>query len=567
MQDADYASMTLEEFVRLPNVVDFNTNYDAEFREFISDKPYIKVGTILTGGIVIAYAPEERIQGILRGLRRFYTNKYPFILGLMDRLSLSDAGIINIQNTPNLDLKGRGVLIGFVDTGIDYTNNAFRYEDGSSKIAYIWDQTAIGKPPQESYFGHEYSNEELNEALKTQNPHEHVPHVDTVGHGTFLASVAAGREIGEYVGAAPDSEIIMVKLRRAHPFYIDLLAINPNAQDAYESTDVMLGVRYILQKAQKLQRPVVICLGLGTNAGSHDGSSLFEKYFYSIVEETGVVLNFAVGNEANSKHHTNGSIAKEGDTQDVQFRCDNNVTSLSITIVTSPHDRMPVSIISPTGDTIAKVPITSNTFQKKLALENTTVRVQYFLGETNLVFIAVLQPTNGIWTIRLHGEVILDGEFNAWIALPQFVGGTVEALRPNPNITAICPATSNGPITSGSYNPRDGSLSISSSWGPTRTGAQCPDLVAPGVNIGGVVPGGYGTMSGTSVAAAITAGASALVLQWAIVYGNDPQINTLRMRTLLIRGCDRNQDLVYPNHQWGYGKLNLLNSFNVIRRL
>ena len=565
--DVDYSKMTLEEFVALENVVDFNTTYDAEFREYISDKPYIKVGAVLAGDIVIAYTTVEHIREIFRGLRRFYTNKYPFVLGLMDKASLSEAGIINIQNTPNMDLKGRGVLVGIIDTGIDYLNKSFKYEDNTTKIAYIWDQTKAGKPPSNSFFGTEYSAADINTALASKEPLNQLPHVDTIGHGTFLASVAAGREVGENVGAAPDSELIVVKLRKAHPFYIDMLAINKKTNEAYESTDVMLGVRYILEKAASLQRPVAICLGLGTNAGSHDGSSLFEKYFYSIVQGTGVAIILPVGNEATSKHHTSGIMPKEGDTVDIQLRCDNNVTSFSINIVVSQHDLMPVSIISPTGDVISKIPITNREFTKKLALENTTVSVQYFLGETNLTFISMILPTNGIWTIRLHGDIVLDGDYHSWIALPQFIDGTVESLTPNPNFTVVCPATSVGPITCGAYNPHDGALFISSSWGPSRIGLQNPDLVAPGVNIGGALPTGSGTMSGTSVAAAITAGAAALVLQWSIIHRNDPQMNTLKMKTFLTRGCERNPDLAYPNPRWGYGKLNLLNSFNVIRRL
>ena len=179
----------------------------------------------------------------------------------------------------------------------------------------------------------------------------------------------------------------------------------------------------------------------------------------------------------------------------------------------------------------------------------------------------IFAPTDGIWTIRLHGDIVLDGSYHAWIALPQFIDGTVESLTPNPNFTVVCPATSIGPIISGAYNPRDGSLFMSSSWGPSRTGIQNPDLVAPGVNVGGATPSGYGNMSGTSVAAAITAGAAAIILQWAIVHQNEPRVNTLKMRTILIRGCERSQDMTYPNPRWGYGKLNLLNSFNVIKRL
>ncbi len=88
-----------------------------------------------------------------------------------------------------------------------------------------------------------------------------------------------------------------------------------------------------------------------------------------------------------------------------------------------------------------------------------------------------------------------------------------------------------------------------------------PDLVAPGYQIGGFYPTGYGYMNGTSVATAITAGAAALLMQWGIVEGNDYGFCTPLIAAFLIRGCTRIESREYPNSQWGYGMLNLLQSF------
>jgi subtilisin family serine protease len=127
------------------------------------------------------------------------------------------------------------------------------------------------------------------------------------------------------------------------------------------------------------------------------------------------------------------------------------------------------------------------------------------------------------------------------------------------------PATAFGIITCGAYNAGTNSLYINSSWGPTATMALKPDLVAPGVNVGGVYPNGYGTMSGTSAAAAITAGACALMQQWGIVNKNDISMSTYDIKAYLIRGCSRIQTINYPNVQWGYGSLNLIGTFNLMR--
>ncbi|MCL2852348.1 MAG: S8 family serine peptidase [Defluviitaleaceae bacterium] len=563
-----YEDMTLEEFVNLPNIVDFNTLDDKVFRQYVNGRAYIKIGAKLQGGYVIAYAPMDRIARIFLDLGQYFNNIYPYPLGLMDRVSLGDAGITNVHNTPNVNLRGSGVLVAIVDTGIDYTKAAFRYEDGSSKIQYIWDQTISGKPPRGQYMGTEYSKEDIDRALVSENPFTVVPHRDESGHGTFLASVAAGREDNDYLGAAPDSDIIMVKVRKARDFYIDYFALSKKNQDIYQSTDVMLGIDYILQKALKMNRPVAICIGMGTSASSHDGSSIFEQYLYGLSGETGLALCVPAGNEANARHHFKGSIAKEGDSSEFQLNVGDNTAGFLANVVTSPHDRMHISITSPTGDSISRIPMNiGEVFEKKLTLENSVVRVIYFLGENNIIVVTVTAPTKGVWTINLYGEIILDGVFHSWLSLPQFIDGSVEFLTPDPNFTVVCPATAVGPVTCGAYNSRDGSLYISSSWGPSRNNMMVPDLVAPGVNVGGVTPTGYGVMSGTSVAAAITCGASAIVLQWSIIQGNYPNMNTLRMRTFLVRGCERNPALTFPNTKWGYGKLNLMNAFNVRKRL
>jgi subtilisin family serine protease len=94
-----------------------------------------------------------------------------------------------------------------------------------------------------------------------------------------------------------------------------------------------------------------------------------------------------------------------------------------------------------------------------------------------------------------------------------------------------------------------------------------PDLVAPGVDVGGFYPSGHGIMSGTSVAAAITTGASALLLQWGIVNKNDITLSTYQIRAYLIRGCNRSEGIKYPNPQTGYGALNLIQTFQFMREV
>jgi subtilisin family serine protease len=127
----------------------------------------------------------------------------PVYLTLLGKSNLEAAGIMKVQEQPYLNLTGEGVLVGFIDTGIDYRNDDFKYEDDTSKIEYIWDQEIEGQNPKGYNFGAEYTNEEINEALKEKNPQNIIPHEDVVGHGTFLASISAGRGSGEYIRSCP----------------------------------------------------------------------------------------------------------------------------------------------------------------------------------------------------------------------------------------------------------------------------------------------------------------------------------------------------------------------------
>jgi subtilisin family serine protease len=147
------------------------------------------------------------------------------------------------------------------------------------------------------------------------------------------------------------------------------------------------------------------------------------------------------------------------------------------------------------------------------------------------------------------------------------VSSGIEFLNPDPNTTIVMPGTSPGCITCAAYSDQTKALYIRSSWGFTRNMLIKPDLTAPGVDVTGIDTLGEGTMSGTSVACAITTGACALMLQWGIVNQNDVSLNTSRVKAYLIRGCARDANVQYPNAQWGYGRLDLLNTFRLMQYL
>ncbi len=560
----------IQDFIYSPNTTDFIVRANEYYINEIQSYPFIKVTQILSDYFILGYVENSDIEKLGDVLGTNFYSSLPYVVGLQDRSALESSGIIQIQEQAFLELTGNGVLVGIIDTGIDYTNPVFRFEDGTSKIAAIYDQTIPGTPPENFLFGSEYTKEQINEALLSQTPFEIVPSNDTVGHGTFLASLASGRAVDDFRGAAPDSELVVVKLKEASPFIKQNYLVPEENQNVYESTSVMLGIEYILQKARELGKPVAICLGVGTNLGNHDGTTLFEQYIGMVANITGVCVCASAGNESQDRHHTRVVIPNQNSTVDININTQEQQSGIYLSILNSASDRISVSLKSPTGEIVTRIPARAGTtYTSRLVLERAKVTIQYFfplsISSGQATIVKIENATPGIWTVTLYGDIIIDGTVDAYLPLTSIGYPNVEFLEPDPNYTITVPGTSSAVITVGAYNDEDNSLFINSSWGPTRLPATSPDFVAPGVRINGIFPTGPGVMSGTSVATAITTGACALMLQWGIVEGNATTLDTFQIKGYLIRGCDRDDNRTYPNFQWGYGKLDLYNSFNLIR--
>lgn len=409
----------LAQFIDDPDTMDFIIRKNEYLLSFFQNNPDVVLTQTLGDVYQVGYVNRKKVSTIVEYLEEAFLNFESYVCGLLGTESLEAAGIYQVQQQPYLNLKGRGVLIGFVDTGIDYTNEVFRYEDGTSKIQYIYDQTVRGNTPEGFFSGTEYTNTQINAALKAQNPYDIVPQKDVSGHGTFLASVAAGRETASgFVGAAPDSELIAVKLRKARPFYLDRYLVPPEQEYAYETIDIMIGIEYIIKKARELNRPLVICLALGTTFGGHDGTSILEEYLTDISNLRGVCVCTAVGNESQARHHFQGLLKAKYEEQNIDVRVGDNAGSFLIAIRNSAADRISVSVRSPTGELVGRIPARSGlSIETGLVLEKAKVTVEYYYpAETSgdqVTVVSTRNATPGTWTIIVHGDIVLDGTYHA----------------------------------------------------------------------------------------------------------------------------------------------------------
>ncbi|WP_105614304.1 S8 family peptidase [Vallitalea okinawensis] len=507
--------------------------------------------------------------------KEFYYNVphmlIPYIYGLTSTHAMDAAGITPVIKSEVLNLTGNGVIVGILDTGIDYTHKAFRYEDNTSKILSIWDQTIIGKPPEGFLYGSEYTGIQINEALDSNNPYAIVPSKDEVGHGTYLAGLAAGRSnpVENFQGAAPEAELIIVKLKQAKKCLMDFYQFKENAI-GWQTNDIAMGIKYIMNQSKTLNKPVALLFAGGSTAGPHTGGAALQQYMTTIGDSYGVGVIVSAGNEANTSHHYHGKIQPNESKKDVQLNIADGERGLHLMLWGRLPDRLSIEIVTPTGVSTGKIPYKFRQWQDiHLPLSNTIINVHYDYGEiggaTESISLIIENPSAGLWNIIVHGDMIVDGNFDIWLPLKGFIDDDTFFLDPDPTNTIVNPGNNEGIITIGAYNNITQTIYLGSGRGPTTSMKIKPDLVAPGVNILSTSPkNNYDYQTGTSASAAITAGAVALLLEWGIIQGHDKLMNTKAIKSYLARGAKRKRGLSYPNGEWGFGELDLINVFRTL---
>lgn len=497
----------------------------------------------------------------------------PKCYGLLDTTALEASGILRLQNQPVLSLKGRGVLVGFIDTGIDYTNPIFRFSDGSTRIVRMWDQSRQdGTPPRGIIYGAEYTNEDIDRALGSDNPYEIVPQRDENGHGTFLAGVACGGEdvANNFIGAVPEAYIGVVKLKGAKQYIRDFFFV-PEGVEAFQENDIMMGIAYLDDLANAMNVPLVICLGLGNSMGSHGKDGPLSAYLNFICTRRKRSVVTAAGNEANTRHHFQGRITGEMKYEDVEISVEEDMDGFFIELWANQPELYAVSVLSPTGEQLPKIPVRTGTGVFDFVFEGTTVIVDYRIEAqetaSQLIFFRFVKPKKGLWILRVYPENIVTGGYNMWLPMQQLTGGNVFFLRSSPDITITSPGSVRQVITAGGYQVSDRSIFTDSGRGYTTSGEIKPDFVAPAVEVYGPgLRGNYVKLTGTSAAAAVTTGAVAQIMQWALVEQNNPTLLNAGIKNMLIRGAQRNYERSYPNREWGYGTLDVYHSFELLRQ-
>ena len=461
--------------------------------------------------------------------------------------------------------KGQGVLIGFVDTGIDYLHPAFKNSDNTSRIVSIWDQSLYSEDsyPSFLYYGTEFNREQINDALISEDPMSLVPVRDEIGHGTIMAGVACGNteESIPFAGTAPEAELIIVKLKPAKAYLKNIYFI-PEGVPCYQENDIIAGVEYIHRIAEALKKPVVICLGLGNNMADHAGLRVGSRFYARLGETAGQVFIAAAGNEANRRNHYYGDIPKEMSSDYVELHVGEQNPGFMIQFWGVLPNFFWVDVYLPNGDFLMRIPpiegqTTIEERQGTMVIADTLRNIPSHHHQA-IVF-RFQTPIAGNWTFLVFGTIgDLARKFHFWLSLHNFLPEDTYFILPNNYTTIVGPANTTGILTVSNYDALTGDLDINSSRGFTANEYPKPDIVAPGVNMPAPFPdNGYVSATGTSIAASYTAGIAAVILQWGIVEGKAPYLNTPHIKRIFEESATRDKERSYPNEAWGYGILNI----------
>lgn len=488
----------------------------------------------------------------------------------MDTESLEKSGIYAVQRQSALELTGEGVIVGFLDSGIALEQQVFRTGDGRSRVLALWDQTdQSGALPEGFLYGSVYTSMDIDRMLA--EGWEELPGRDESGHGTKVASIAAGSPLPDmdFTGAAPKAQIAFVKLKEAKPFMREMQRI-PQDVVAYEEADLMLAVRWLDELASQEGKPLVICIALGSNAGGHTGETALGQYLQMLARKAGRVIAAAAGNEGNAAHHFYGMIPASTDYVDLELRVSANVEGFQLNLWGDAPGLLSAEVIAPGGERVPESALHRNERARyDFIFERMILDIQYEWSEPisgdERLLLAFQEPTEGIWTIRVYSAGDFACSFHAWLPVTNFLSRETYFLRPDPDTTVTCPADAEGVISFAGYDARNSSVWQEASRGYTRNRRLAPDVAAPAVEVSAVNTRGIpGTLSGTSAAAAIGAGACALLLEWGIVRGNAPAMDSSALQRYLVRGAARPEPFTYPNRNWGYGLLDLYGVFRAL---
>ena len=507
----------------------------------------------LLGGYAVVTLPESEIDSYSHREQIEFIEK-PKQLYFETFQGKEASCILPLQNGVN-GLTGRGILVGIVDSGIDFFHPDFRTEDGSSRILRLWDQSIPGNPPEGYVIGTEYTKEEINKALALGEIQGRrlVPSRDYTGHGTAVLGIAAGNgraSEGANRGIAYESDLLVVKMK------------NAGKNSFPRTTELMEGVDYLIRQSIRLGKPIVVNISFGNNYGSHKGDSLLETYLDSVSAMGRNVVCTGMGNNGNDALHFGGKLENR-EIQEIELGIGPYEPALNLQLWKAYEDEIKIYVENPSGIRIG--PLEERMGAQRWRIGNTNLLIYYgkpapyhVTQEIYFEFLPdALYVDSGVWKLVLQGINVKNGDYFLWLPGGKTLNPGTGFYLPRVQGTLTIPATARRLISVGAYDSRLLSYAAFSGRGSSELPYGKPDLTAPGVGITAPRTGGdYGSYTGTSFAVPFVSGSAALLMEWGIIKGNDPYLYGEKVKAYLRRGARPLPEYKqYPNYEVGWGAL------------
>lgn len=560
-----------------------NPDYETYIIEYTGDilKAFesISYAAITVTGPVFALValPKGELNTLLQDIPQiiYVEGSFPFSLSPYKAVNTND--YYNFMDGTNSALNGEGIVVGIIDTGIDYLNPRFMTRDGNTRIISIWDQTLQqGTSPKSIAYGTEFSKEDIDLAIKAKNtgknPYDIVVHRPENEHGTAMAGIIGGRRLSDkdfFTSAAPNCEFAVVKLKKAKESTLEQTGVDKEGVDVYESADIRMALLYLSELQAKTNKPMVIYTPFGSNVGGHDGGGPIERYVDSLTQRRGLEAVENTGEEALANTHTSGMFSSTGEERIIEVSVDPRQKNLYVSIWMRRPDRVSIGINPPIGNGTGRIPsIFKEGEEVRIQIGESIATIKYYVSFINgdqYVGILIRNAYSGIWKITVYGDYIVNGRFDAWLFQRDLLYEDTRFLINDPFITLRLPSTATSMLTASYFDSETKTPVPIAGRGFTRDGRIKPDVCVGGTNI--LTTGLNGAdivISGAGAAGAIICGAVALIMQWGLVLGNDKNLFTSKIRTYLITSVTETEGITYPNPQSGYGMLSFKKLFETL---
>lgn len=556
------------------NYLHYVVEYRGDFQGTVDKLDYV-CGFAITDTLGVVAVQENNLPKLRKEVPEIIFVEARSIYTLQDINPSDIDNISNVKINPYLNLTGKGILVGMIDSGINYLNQEFIREDDTSRIVSIWDQN-IESEKSDFKYGTVYNKEKIDEAIKVYraggDPYSIVKTKDEIDHGTKMAGIIGARGYnGKMKGIAHDCEFLVVKLLQS-PNYKKILRDNNLPEvPVYSNAEVLSAIEFLRMSAKELEKPLIIFIGVGSQEGSHDGYNITARFISSLASREGIVFVAGTGNLGDAEGHASNIINNEGEIDTIELNVSKSMKSLEFYVWVQKPDEMSLSVIDPSGeDTGFYKPKIYSIERKDFYLLNTYLEVKCYNPENftgHQVFILSFNNIkSGVWKIKLRGEYITKGRYDIWLPDKKLLPEGTKLLKVNPYTTLTIPSTAVRVITVAYYDSNNNSIVASSGKGYNSNYLINPDLAVGGINI--LTTSGTEnkivTVSGSSAATAIVAGAVCLLVQWQFMDVKYSGLYSTKLRSLLIYSATREKNYIYPNQDLGYGKLNLLDVFTIL---